>query len=150
MGGAIWLESMLGKGSTFHFTVVLGSVKTRSAILAPAYSMDLLQIPVLVVDDNAANRRILLEMTKGWGMRPTVVESGKEALEAIEHGRTQITRHSASPSSMVECPAWTASNLVEKIRENPVLSRLDRHDSDVSSARRRREPLPESGNPCIS
>ncbi len=49
--------------------------------------MDLLEIPVLVVDDNAANRRILAEMTKDWGMKPTVVESGEAALQAIERAR---------------------------------------------------------------
>ena len=39
---------------------------------------------MLVVDDNETNRRILCEMTRGWGMRPCAAESGALALAALE------------------------------------------------------------------
>jgi two-component system, sensor histidine kinase and response regulator len=44
-------------------------------------------MPVLVVDDNATNRRILDEILTTWGMRPTAVDGGAAGLEAMEHAR---------------------------------------------------------------
>src|SRR6202171_306771 len=41
-------------------------------------------MPVLVVDDNATNRRILDEVLTTWGMRPTMVDGGAAALRAME------------------------------------------------------------------
>ncbi len=51
-------------------------------------------LPVLVVDDNATNRRILQEMLTNWGMKPTVVASGKEALQALDRARKGGTPYS--------------------------------------------------------
>jgi two-component system, sensor histidine kinase and response regulator len=84
MAGKIWLESSEGNGSTFHFTVRLGASdeKAQSPSLVPA--AELQGLSVLIVDDNETNRRILYEMTRGWGMRPCVVESGPLALAALE------------------------------------------------------------------
>jgi two-component system, sensor histidine kinase and response regulator len=83
MGGEIWVDSEPGKGSTFHFTSRFQVVAQHHAHSEPAAAMSWQNMPVLVVDDNETNRRILLEMLQHWGMKPTLAESGKSALVAL-------------------------------------------------------------------
>jgi len=84
MGGGITVTSQEGKGSEFSFTVRLGrsdqSEALRTDHQVPA---NLNGARVLIVDDNATSREILATFTADWGMRPTVVEGGAWALEAL-------------------------------------------------------------------
>ncbi|MBE3065489.1 MAG: response regulator, partial [Spirochaetes bacterium] len=84
MGGRIWVESEEGKGSAFHFRVRLGVQPTPSVTAVRARPETLKDLRVLVVDDNATNRRILEEMLKSWRMKPAAAESGRAALEMID------------------------------------------------------------------
>jgi PAS domain S-box-containing protein len=80
MGGQLAVHSELGRGSTFSFTATFGfpsePAPARATERAPLQG-----VPVLVVDDNATNRRIFERMLTNWGLRPTVVASGPEAID---------------------------------------------------------------------
>jgi CheY-like chemotaxis protein len=82
MGGRTWLESEIGRGSHFHFTVSL-SIPEQQEELEMAPASRLQGARVLVVDDNATNRRILEDVLKNWGMLVTAVDSGRAALDCL-------------------------------------------------------------------
>ena len=84
MGGEIWIESELGTGSHFHFTVDLERSEqkpVKSDVIAPLEM--LLGVRVLVIDDNRTNRRILDGLLRNWGMEPLTVSSAAEALDLL-------------------------------------------------------------------
>jgi CheY-like chemotaxis protein len=83
MAGRIWVESEVGQGSTFRFTVSFGVAPMRTGLPIQSLQTELLKLPVLIVDDNATNRRILSEMTQGWGMQSSAADSGVAALERM-------------------------------------------------------------------
>ena len=84
MGGRIWVESQVGSGSQFHFTIQAPIIATDSAPsrVVPAKTSS---VPVLIVDDNATSRRILSGMLLKEGMQTVLAESCAAALQQLEN-----------------------------------------------------------------
>jgi len=84
MGGTIRMESEPERGTTFYLTLPF-KIGVPLAAMTPRRGLnDLRDLDVLVVDDNATNRRILEEILTGWGMRPTLVDGGLAAIDALD------------------------------------------------------------------
>ena len=121
MNGQFWIDSEVGRGSTFSFTIrfpVWYAAETTGQTMPDVTVRDL---PVLVVDDNATNRRILQEMLSRWQMRPTMVASGRQALTQLEQARAQ-----GQPFALVlldaHMPEMDGFTVATHIQQEPALA----------------------------
>jgi len=119
MGGAIWVESEVGKGSQFNFTAHLAAADAKEIkVGTPAPAEILRGVKVLVVDDNRTNRRILEGMLKHWEMKVVTVESGALALEQLSEAREAGMPYRLILTDM-HMPKMDGFALIEEIRKRP-------------------------------
>ncbi len=142
MNGRIWVESEVGRGSTFHFTAVLDRPIESPLATAPTGRAALDGLRVLVVDDNATNRRILEELLSSWRMKPTVVADAATALKTLRVASPTDHRFDAviSDGQMPEVDGFMLARQIRRdrhIHRTPIvmLTSADRPD-DVARCRR--------------
>ncbi len=121
MQGRIWVESEIGKGSIFHFTAVFELSDIANA--GPQINTtSLAGRRVLVVDDNATNRRILEEILHNWLMVPTMADGAVSAIRELEQAIAD-----ERPFDLIltdaNMPEVDGFMLIEELRKRPHLSR---------------------------
>ena len=140
MGGRIGVESDPGRGSRFQFAVCVGAVAETTEESAQQVNFRLEGLSVLVVDDNLTNRRILDELVRGWGMRPTTAACAREALKLI-----RLRTDGGEPFDIVltdlHMPEMDGFELVEEFRrfsadtKHVLMLTSGEHHGDLARAR---------------
>jgi CheY-like chemotaxis protein len=120
MGGRLSVESEAGRGSTFRFTArfTRGDAREANAVLP---SVDLRDVAVLILDDNATNRHLLEGMLLGWHMAPALAASVPEALAVL-----RAAQQSGQPFTLVladfQMPDADGFTLAESIKADPAIA----------------------------
>jgi PAS domain S-box-containing protein len=117
MGGKIWVESHAGHGSTFHFTATF-EVQSPAGLQPDSLGLQLTDLPVLIVDDNETNRRILEEVLTNWHMHPVATDGSATALAALEKS---IAENHPFKIILLDAhmPRMDGFGLAERIKQDP-------------------------------
>jgi signal transduction histidine kinase/CheY-like chemotaxis protein/HPt (histidine-containing phosphotransfer) domain-containing protein len=114
MNGEIWVESQVGTGSSFFFTIQVDTLASQRRTYLLGKQTQMLSKTLLIVDDNATNRYILVRQARSWGMIPFAFASALEALEWLEEGN----RFNLAVLDMA-MPDMDGEKLAEEIRKIP-------------------------------
>ena len=114
MGGNLWVESQVGQGSEFSFTIIAQSAPSSDVIDFDTPHPQLKGLRLLVVDDNTTNRQILTLQAQSWGM---VVRAAKSGFQALE----MLNREDEFDLAILDyyMPEMDGVTLAEKIRTLP-------------------------------
>jgi two-component system sensor histidine kinase/response regulator len=141
LGGDLTVESQPGEGSTFAFTVRL---QLGEPVPTTVSRTDLTGLRVLIVDDNATNRRILEQQVNSWRMASTSADGARAALEQLRSAHGHGRPYDIGLLDMA-MPGMDGLELTRTIRSDPALSALPLVLLTSSAVRGSREAAREAG-----